>query len=78
MHAGRINAIDGAVTMVRGGLGCGVFPRHCVEADLANGVLHELPTEKPALTNPIYICHIKDNVPIRRVRQVIDWFREMK
>ncbi len=78
VHSGRINAIDGAVKMVRGGLGSGVFPRHCVEADLASGALHEYPSDKPPLTNPIYICHIKDNVPIRRVRQVIDWFREMK
>jgi LysR family transcriptional regulator, transcriptional activator of the cysJI operon len=78
VHSGRINAIDGAVTMVMGGLGCGVFPRHCVEHHLQAGTLHEYKSKKPPLTNGIYVAQIKDSIPIRRVRQVISWFREMK
>ncbi len=78
VHSGRINAIEGAVTMVRGGLGCGVFPRHCVAAHLESGALHEYQGEAAPLTNGIYIAQIKDSVPIRRVQQVISWFKEMK
>jgi DNA-binding transcriptional LysR family regulator len=78
VHSGRINAIDGAVTMVCGGLGCGVFPRHCVDAALRAGVLHEYRGKQSPLSNAIHICQIKDNVPLRRVHQVISWFREMK
>lgn len=78
VHSGRINAIDGAATMVRGGLGCGVFPRHCVQGALECGALHEYRSALPPLTNGIYIAQIKNSVPIRRVRQVIAWFKEMK
>jgi LysR family transcriptional regulator, transcriptional activator of the cysJI operon len=78
MHAGRINVIEGAITMVMGGLGCAVFPRHCVEQHLESGALLEYRSSLPALTNSIYICQIKNASPIRRVKRVLEWFREIK
>ncbi|MDB4991308.1 MAG: transcriptional regulator LysR family protein [Myxococcaceae bacterium] len=78
MHAGRINVIEGAITMVMGGLGSAVFPRHCIEQQLESGALLEYRSTMPALTNSIYICQIKNAAPVRRVKRVLEWFREIK
>jgi DNA-binding transcriptional LysR family regulator len=75
--AGSINSIEGAVKMVTGGLGIGVFPRHCVDSELSHGALHEYPTSGEPLLNNIYFVRIKEHRYPRAVRQVLDWFREM-
>jgi LysR family transcriptional regulator, transcriptional activator of the cysJI operon len=74
--SGHINSIDGAIKMVCGGLGIGVFPSHCVASQLEQGLIHEYSTAKK-LTNPIYIVTLADHEYPVRVKQVIDWFFEM-
>jgi DNA-binding transcriptional LysR family regulator len=77
IRSGEINSLDGAVTMVAGGLGIGVFPRHCIERHLLAKELHQLVTGRPPLLNMIYVAHVADSSLPRRVTQVIDWFFEM-
>lgn len=73
----KINSIDGAITMVEGGLGLSVFPQHCIMDALEQGRLSEYPLNKPALMNDIYITTLAGHDYPRAVRQVIDWFFEM-
>lgn len=77
-YAGNINVIEGAITMVKKGVGLSVFPSHCV-ADLIEA--GELVTFTPAniepLLNWIYIVQLKSDITPKRVEQVIGWFKEM-
>jgi DNA-binding transcriptional LysR family regulator len=75
--AGEINSIEGAIMMATGGVGCAVFPRHCVAQQLGAGLLYEHSTDAGPLTNPIYITRIADYRPTRRVQCVLDWFTAM-
>ena len=75
--AGWIDSIDGAIKMVEGHLGYGVFPRHCVESGLASRTLFEFKSRKKPLLNDIYITQLRGHKYPRRVEQVIDWFMEM-
>lgn len=77
MRSGEINSLDGAITMVLGGLGNSVFPRHCVQAHLDAKRLIELPTRAGPLLNTIYVARIAEATVPRRVSQVIEWFFEM-
>ncbi|WP_448548884.1 LysR family transcriptional regulator [Thalassotalea fusca] len=77
-YAGAINVIEGAITMVKKGVGLSVFPRHCVSQYLDSGELEIfLPSETGPLTNWIYIVQPKSNATPRRVSMVIEWFLEM-
>ncbi len=77
-YSGHINSLQGAITMVAGGLGYGVFPRHCVQNLLEKKVLFEyLNTGSPSL-NDISIVKFAGHTYPRRVEQVIQWFFEMK
>ena len=76
---GRINSLDGAITMVTHGVGLGVFPRHCVAGPLSRKELFAY--KGPALKqneNPIYIIQLANKFPTARVRKVLDSFWEMK
>lgn len=74
--SGNINSIDGAIKMACGGLGLGVFPRHCVVSHLEEGRLHEYKT-KEKLLNPIYVVTIENHQYPIRIQQIIDWFFEV-
>jgi DNA-binding transcriptional LysR family regulator len=74
---GEINSIEAAIMMVVSGLGCGVFPRHCVERQLTYGTLHEYSTLAGPLLHSVYIARIAGYQPTRRVQCVLDWFSEM-
>jgi DNA-binding transcriptional LysR family regulator len=76
-RAGWIDDIDGAVKMVEGRLGIGVFPRHCVAGRLQEGRLFEFASRRPPLLNDISIITIAKYKHPRRVIQVMDWFLEM-
>jgi DNA-binding transcriptional LysR family regulator len=76
--SGNINSMEGAIKMVVGGLGYGVFPRHCVDRLLLEGKLVELRTEKPTPPNDIFIVKITDHRYPQRVESVIRWFYEME
>jgi DNA-binding transcriptional LysR family regulator len=74
-HAGEINSIVGAISMVVGGLGISVFPRHCVQRDIDAGMLYEYTAEESApLLNDLYIVRPSSNEQPRRVEKVIEWF----
>lgn len=75
--AGWIDNIDGAIKMVEGRLGYGVFPRHCVGSSLADGKVFEFTSRKKPLLNHIYITQLRGHNYPRRVKQVVDWFMEM-
>jgi len=78
LRTGEINSIEGAIKMVVGGLGAGVFPRHCVQPELDNGKLWEYRGgNRNQLTNTIYVARVAEVTQSRRVQQVIDWFFEM-
>lgn len=77
IRSGEMNSLDGAITMVCGGLGLGVFPRHCVAPQLTAGAVHEYPGKGAALLNMIYVARLAEAALPRRVTQVIDWFFEM-
>ncbi len=73
----RINSIDGAITMVEGGLGISVFPSHCIMDSLETGRLHLYQSKAEPLNNDIYIATVSGHAYPRAVRQVMDWFFEM-
>ncbi|OYZ17520.1 MAG: hypothetical protein B7Y39_15185 [Bdellovibrio sp. 28-41-41] len=79
VHRGEINHLDGAITMVRHGVGCGVFPRHCVEEFILSKELfaysHQLKRDP---VGEIFIVTRKNfNLPTR-VQRVLDTFWKMK
>lgn len=76
---GQINHLGGALTMVRQGLGCGVFPRHCV-ADILESketVAFTHPAKRDPLGN-VYIASRKNFALPARVQRVLETFRKMK
>jgi len=77
MRTGEINSLDGAITMVVGGLGSGIFPQHCVQAKIDAGALFRLQTKGPPLLNAVFMARLAEAVPPRRVSQVMEWFFEM-
>lgn len=77
-HAGEINTIEGAILMVRGGLGLSVFPRHCVQAYIESGELFEYQRAGlEPLLNAIYIVTLKTETMPKRMETVIQWFLDM-
>ncbi len=75
--SGNIDSIDGAIKMVQSGLGISVFPRHCVDRQLASAQLHEIPTPHSPPINSIHIAYLRNYEYPRVVHQVIRWFHEM-
>lgn len=76
---GEIHHLDGSITMVCHGVGCGVFPRHCVEGEITKKQL--FPFRASGKTDPvgdIFIITRKHQTPPTRVRKVMDAFWEMK
>lgn len=76
-RAGEINSIHAAILMVMAGLGCAVFPRHCIHKQLAAGQLFEHPSNAGPLKHHIYIARMTGCQPPRRVQWVLDWFKAM-
>ena len=79
LRRGEINPLDGAITMVLHGVGCGIFPRHCVEPFIATKKLHVL--KQPGKSDPkgdIYIVTRRNQAYPNRVRRVLDAFWGMK
>jgi len=78
-YHGRINHLDGALTLVRNSVGASFVPRHCVQSELDSGTLHEL--RGPKKKNPvgdIFIATRKNYTPPKRVDWVIETFWKMK
>jgi DNA-binding transcriptional LysR family regulator len=76
-HAGEINSIVGAVAMVVGGLGFGVFPRHCVQREIDAGRLYEHNVGNvPVLMNDLYIVRPSSTEQPRRVEKIIEWLAD--
>jgi DNA-binding transcriptional LysR family regulator len=76
-HAGEINSIHAAIMMVIAGMGCGVFPRHCVEQHLVDRTLYESQDPAGPVLHSIYIARVAGYQPTRRVQCVLNWFWEM-
>lgn len=74
---GEMNSLSGAITMAVNGVGLGVFPRHCVEAQLKRKELFAFQPEKK-VENPIYIIQPRVKYPTARVSRVLDAFWKMK
>jgi DNA-binding transcriptional LysR family regulator len=72
--SGAIDSIEGAIRMVREGIGISVFPRHCIENQLMTKQLFEFRTEKAPLINRIYIVSLRNYAYPIAVRQVMTWF----
>lgn len=76
---GEINHLDGAITMVLQGVGCAVFPHHCVESLIQSRRLFAF--SDPGKQDPacdIFIVSRKNVALPARVRRVIETFRQMK
>ena len=79
LRRGEINHLDGAITMVKHGLGCGIFPRHCVDGFIPSRELFAF--TQPGKKDPmgdIYIATRKNFVLPARVKRVLDTFWQMK
>ena len=78
-YTGRINDLTGAITMVKHGVGSGVFPKHCVQRELDAGELESFPPngETCAKAFPIWLVRRADASESARVRTVIDAFWSM-
>ena len=74
----EINDLDGAVTLCKHGVGLGVFPKHCIEAELKKGLLKEVSFKNKANFLPIYIAHKNLNSKPLRIQKVLDAFWSMK
>ncbi len=76
---GEINHLAGALTLAAHGVGLGLFPRHCVEAQLKSGALKEvtLAGDQKCAKLPIYLVKRSDRKLPSRVRLVIDEFWKM-
>jgi DNA-binding transcriptional LysR family regulator len=59
------------------GVGAGVFPRHCVQRELAAGVLHEFSPRSGPLLHNIYVARSAKFQSPRRVQVVLEWFAEL-
>lgn len=76
-RAGQIDSIHGAIAMVMAGLGCAVFPRHCVHQQLSAGLLHEHVSPAGPVNHSIYVARMAAYQPPRRVQSVLSWFETM-
>jgi DNA-binding transcriptional LysR family regulator len=76
---GQINDLNGAITMVKNGVGLSVFPKHCILSELNQGLLKSYPklNEERSKEFPIWIAQRKDINPSARVKCVLDAFWEM-
>jgi len=77
-YAGKISTIEGAILMTLGGLGIGIFPRHCIQEHLESGALVEYaPAGSALLMNDIYIAMLKMQQRPYRVELAVSWFMDM-
>jgi DNA-binding transcriptional LysR family regulator len=78
-YRGEINDLQGAITMVKNGVGLSVFPKHCIQNELNSGEMISFPgnLEKCREAFPIWIVSRNDVTQSVRVRKVIDAFWEM-
>lgn len=74
---GSISSLEGAMTMVAGGVGLGVFPFHCLEPLLKSGRVHAYTNNKKP-TNIVYIIKRKNVIQPKRVEKILTAFWEMK
>jgi len=75
-----INSIEGAIILLREGVGCTVIPRHCIEGLLNTNqllVANSARTNQVAM-NKIHLVTLARASLTRRVEQVIEWFMEMR
>jgi DNA-binding transcriptional LysR family regulator len=75
--SGHINDIHGAIKMVMGNLGIGIFPSHCVQPKIDAKELFEIPIIGDLTESSIYIVSLKNKKQASRVSHVINWFLEM-
>lgn len=77
--SGEMNSLKGAITMAVGGLGLGVFPRHCIESQINKKELFLYDGhQKNIAEQPIYIVEPAGKYPTARVRKVLEVFWGMK
>jgi DNA-binding transcriptional LysR family regulator len=76
---GEMNSLRGAITMVTGGLGLGVFPKHCIEPQLQKKELFLYEGHQRNIAEqPIYIIEPSGKYPTARVKKVLETFWAMK
>jgi DNA-binding transcriptional LysR family regulator len=73
--SGTIDSIEGAIRMVREGIGISIFPRHCIEYQLMEKQLFELKTGKTPLINSLYIISLRNYAYPIPVCQVMSWLK---
>ncbi|MGD8911169.1 MAG: LysR family transcriptional regulator [Candidatus Thiodiazotropha sp.] len=71
--SGTIDSIEGAIRMVREGIGISIFPKHCIENLLIDKQLFEFKTQTPPLINNLYIVSLRNYAYPLAVRQVMLW-----
>lgn len=77
-YAGNINVIEGAIIMVKKGVGLSVFPSHCVASLIESGELVAFtPNASDPLLNWVYLVRKKSDIVPKRVELVIEWFLEV-
>lgn len=76
---GRINSLNGAITMLTHGVGFSIVPRHVVEPELKKGQLEVFhPAGKKEVRSQIFIGELKEIEQPARVQAVLDAFYNMK
>ncbi len=79
IHKGNINHLDGAITMVRHGLGFSIFPLHCVDDLIQSRTLFAYKHQhKSDPIGEIYLVTRKNCILTARVERVIKTFLNMK
>jgi DNA-binding transcriptional LysR family regulator len=74
--AARINSLAGALAMVTSGLCGGVFPRRCVERELATGALISCHASQEPLHQAVHLATVAGQTHRRILAQTITWLRE--
>lgn len=74
--AGTVNSLSGAISMVEGGVGLTIVPKHCAESQLAAGTVIQHET-KENMTNTIYLVTLEGAQQPRRIVKVMEVFMEM-
>ena len=76
--AGEINSLRGAITMVSKGVGCSIFPEHCISSLMNEKKLFKISNHKDNKHNSIYLIQLKNKIQPLKVKSVIQNFWKIK